>query len=138
MIIMQVDINYLAVLIAVILSQVIGFLWYSKFLFVEPWMRLSGRDTHEGARYSIAQALTVGVITDIVMAYVLAHVLYAFGGNTLSLGLVGGFWTWLGFVATIQLSETMFVGKPLKLFFINAGFRLVSLLAMGAVLASLA
>jgi len=35
--------NYMAIVAAVILHQVIGFLWYSDFLFVQQWMAGLGK-----------------------------------------------------------------------------------------------
>jgi len=35
--------NHVAILVAVILHQVIGFLWYSNFLFVHQWMAGLGK-----------------------------------------------------------------------------------------------
>jgi hypothetical protein len=46
-----------------------------------------------------------------------------------------GFWVWLGFFAPLQSDEVLWGGKPWKLFFINTSYRLVSLLAMGLILA---
>jgi hypothetical protein len=50
-------------------------------------------------------------------------------------GMKIGFAIWLGFVATVQLTEVLFAKKPAKLFLINTGYQMVCYLAMGAILA---
>lgn len=47
-----------------------------------------------------------------------------------------GFWAWLGFVATIMLGMTLWEGKPFRLYLLNAGYQLLNLLVMGAILAA--
>jgi len=50
-------------------------------------------------------------------------------------GMKVGFAIWLGFVATVQLTDFLFSRKPLKLFLINTGYQLVCYLVMGAIMA---
>lgn len=39
--------NHIAIVVAVILHQVIGFLWYSEFLFVHQWMAGLGKKAND-------------------------------------------------------------------------------------------
>lgn len=48
---------------------------------------------------------------------------------------MAGFWNWLGFVAPVTLGAVLWEGKHWKLWFLNNGYYLVTLLLMGAVLA---
>lgn len=48
--------------------------------------------------------------------------------------LMTSFWSWLGFVAPVQFTEVLFSGKSTKLFLINTGYQLASLLAMAIIL----
>ena len=79
------------------------------------------------------------MVSAVVMAYVLAHVLEmsksALGDMGLMSGIQSGFWTWLGFVATSMLGKVLWEGKSWKLYVLDAGYYLVSLVLMGAVLA---
>jgi hypothetical protein len=54
---------------------------------------------------------------------------------TVPYGMKVGFAMWLGFVATVQLTDTLFGRKPFKLFLINTGYQLTCYLVMGAILA---
>lgn len=46
-----------------------------------------------------------------------------------------GFWIWLGFVVPVMAGDTLFAKKPMGLLWIGAGYYLVQLLVMGAILA---
>lgn len=46
-----------------------------------------------------------------------------------------GFWNWLGFVAPVTLGGVLWEGKPWKLWGLNNGYQLLSLLVMGVILA---
>lgn len=138
-----VPINYVAVLIATIASIVLGMLWYGPF-FGTSWMKIMGfsKDMMEkekkkgmGGKYAL---MTIG---SLVMAYVLAHSLVFASTYThtsgVAAGLMVGFWTWIGFVAPIEMGDQLWGGKPWSLFTITAGYDLVSLCLMGVILASM-
>jgi Protein of unknown function (DUF1761) len=42
--------NWLAILVAAISTMIVGFLWYSPFLFAKPWMREMGYDPNDKAK----------------------------------------------------------------------------------------
>lgn len=131
-----VSINYVAVLLAAVASFVLGALWYSA-LFGKSWMKLMGFDQRklQGMKKGVWKSYAAGFVAALVMSYVLAHfVKYAQAATALE-GIAAGFWVWLGFVATIMLGAVIWEGKPPKLYAINAGYYLVSLALMGAILA---
>jgi len=139
---MEIEINYFAVLVGAIITMGLGFWWYSPMGFGKPWMRLSGINpsamTSEQKK-SMWKTYAMGFIGGLVMVYVLAHVLgiseIAFGGMTVPLALRGAFWVWFGFIATTMLGSVLWEMKPWTLYFINAGYYLVSLLIVSVVLA---
>ena len=45
-----------------------------------------------------------------------------------------GLAVWLGFVTTVQLTNSLFSRQPAKLYAINTGYQLVCFLAMGAIM----
>jgi hypothetical protein len=71
----------------------------------------------------------------LVTSLVLAHVVDWSESDSLVDGLRIGLWVWLGFVATVLAVNTYFSGRPRTLWAIDAGYQLLSLLAMGAILA---
>jgi nitrate reductase gamma subunit len=62
-------------------------------------------------------------------------VIYWSGANTLHRGAFVGFICWLGFMAAPLFAETNYEKRPYKLFAINSGYWLVSMLLSGVVLA---
>jgi Protein of unknown function (DUF1761) len=81
-----------------------------------------------GPLYSIA------MLASLLSAFVLGKVIDGLTVNTARYGLKVAFAVWLGFVATVQLTDTLFGKKPVKLFLINTGYQLVCYLAMGAII----
>jgi hypothetical protein len=135
---MNFDINYLAVLSGGLANMVIGFLWYGP-LFSKAWVREMGwgNRTPEEMALMKRQAKTAypqQFLGALIMAYVFAHVLIAFDSSSIMSAIQGAFWMWLGFVAPIKYSETLWGKASKKLFFIDAGYYLVTLIVMGIIL----
>ena len=130
----MVPVNYVAVVIGAILAMVVGSVWYSKALFGKEWMKLVGKsesDINKGNMPLLYGTMFVGALVE---AYVLAHFIHYAGAYSLINGIKTGIWAWLGFVAVTSLANSMFEGRPMKLFYINAGYALVNLMIMGAVI----
>lgn len=133
-----IEVNYLAVLGAAAINMGLGAFWYSMSGFGKTWMKLSGiskEDIEKAKKAGMTKSYGIAALGSFVMAYVLAHIIGFAQGDTIAEGLQGGAWVWLGFVATVLLSSVLWENKPWKLYAINAGYYLVSLLLMGALLA---
>ena len=134
----EVSINYWAVLVATIAAMIIGMFWYSpKGLFGKQWMKLVAIPPKKmkAMQKKGGQSMFWGFVSTLVLSYVLAYVVDYAGAATLLGGIQTGFWIWLGFIATVQLGIVLWEGKPFKLYAINAGYHLVQLIVMGAILA---
>ena len=130
----QVDVNYWAVLVSAIVAMVIGAIWYSPMLFAKAWMEDTGKknmDPNQGATAGYVAAF----VGNLVMAYIMTHFISYANATTVSMGLMTGFWIWLGFVATGTMMNYIFEGRPWRLFWINTGMQLVILAVTGAILA---
>jgi hypothetical protein len=68
------------------------------------------------------------------MAYILAHFAAYAGAVDTSGALQLAFWTWLGFVAPVQLGSVLWEGRPVKLYAINTSYYLVTLAVMSLIL----
>ena len=136
----MIEVNYLAVLLAGIVSMVIGFLWYSPLLFAKPWMKLMGytAESMKKMQKQMGPMYGVSFVLSLVMAFVLSHVTTMseayFHYPHLMSALTSAFWMWLGFVVPVQATDVIFGGKSWKLFGINTGYQLASLLGMGVVI----
>lgn len=139
----MVEVNWLAILLSVVWAMFVGSIWYGP-LFGKPWMKLMGFNKKDKAGVSSSQMSKlygIQFVASLVMAYVLAHSLeYAsayLNINGASAGLSVGFWNWLGFVATVTLGKVLWEGKPWRLYLIDSGNYLLTLLGMGVVLSLL-
>lgn len=137
---MNIEVNYLAVLIAAIASMVVGFLWYSPFILGKPWMKEKGY-TAEGLKKEqkeMGKWYIVSFVLALITSYILFHVMTLsmsfFHYSKLQTGVTTAIFMWLGFIMPTQLTATLFGGKNLKLFGIDTGYQLVSVLVMGVVL----
>lgn len=132
---MDITINYLAVLVAAIVNMVVGSLWYGP-VFGKTWMGLMGftPESMKNMKLSAMQAMALGFVTSLIMAYVLAHFVFMSGAIDAGGALTLAFWIWLGFMLTTAASSFLWEGKPFKLFVLNAAEQFVALLLMTLVI----
>ena len=114
-------VNPWAVAVSAVATMVIGFLWYSPILFARPWMRLMGYDPNDKAKLaemqkSAGKMYAMTFVATIVSAIVLAKIIDLTSVNTVFYGMKVGFAVWLGLVATVQLTGSLFGKQPTKLF----------------------
>jgi hypothetical protein len=141
---MIVEVNYLSVVAAAVSSMALGFLWYSHILFGKMWIKEKGltaeslKENQKGMAPLYGLSVFLGLVTAYVLYHVMSLSLAFYDYPLLSTGLTSAFWMWLGFVMPVQATGTIFGNKNWKLFGIDTGFQLASLLLMGIVLAMLA
>jgi surface polysaccharide O-acyltransferase-like enzyme len=133
-------VNLLSVLVAAIATMILGFLWYSPFLFAKPWTLAMGYDLNDKAkmdemRKGAGKLYGITFVASLLSAVVLAKVIDVTTVNSALYGMKIGFAVWLGFVTTVQLTSTLFKKRPIKLYLIDTGYQLVCYLVMGAILA---
>jgi hypothetical protein len=103
-------------------------------------MRLMGVDPDDKAKLAEMQMNAgrlygLSFLASLLSAVVLAKIIDITSVDTVLYGMKIGFAVWVGFVATVQLTGTLFSNQPTMLFLINTGYQLVCYLAMGAILA---
>ena len=134
------EINILALIGAAIAHMIIGFLWYSKFLFGNAWRKAHnmGHATEKETRKKGMPKTFLGAFTAaIVTSFVLALVIKAFGAHATQ-GMIIGLWMWFGFILTKNFTDLLFENHNKTIFLISAGYHCVCLLAMGAILGAFA
>ena len=134
---MEVDVNWLAVVLATVSSMVVGSIWYAKSVFGTKWqklVKLDSKDMKSGA----GRAIGITIVVSFITAYVLAHVTFLseqfFHAGYVQSGLTTAFWMWLGFVAARQITHDAFEQRPWQLTAMNAVHELVTLLIMGLII----
>lgn len=133
----DVVINYAAVLVAAVAAFILGALWYSPLLFGKLWMRemkISPEKAKNFPKKKMMILYATQFIAAIVTAFVFAHFLKYLTATTISDALQGAFWVWLGFFATVQLGTMLWEGKSGKLYMINVGYNLATLIVTSLIL----
>jgi hypothetical protein len=125
--------NPLAVLIAALAGFVIGGVWYGP-LFGSVWQRASGMTPEALARRNMAQVFGVSFVLLLVAAAVLA--LFIGPDQPVSFGLLAGVAAGAGWVAPAFGIVYLFERRPAAQWLVNAGYFVVTLGVMGAVLAA--
>ena len=126
---MDIAINYLAVVVAAVVSYAVGAWWHSPLGFGKQWMRLSGIDMSDmkSMPLTAAQAMSIGAVVTLLVSYVAAHFVLLLGVTTWQAAMQLGFWIWLGFLAPTLANGWLWEGKSLKLFAFNAVYALVNI-----------
>lgn len=130
------DINYLAVLITAMVPMALGFVWYSLKVLGAVWMKevgLTMKDIGNGPSAGYVLAL----LGSLVQSYVLARFIEYAGAHDWAKGAMIGLWLSVGLVASAIGINYIFAHRSPKLWLIDAGYFVVSLTLMGALLAQL-
>ena len=119
------EINYLAIVVAVVVAFVASTLWY--IVFGAERERLLGTEGDASERPPVWMML-VELVRSFVVAYVLA-VLFGLVGVAGFIGAVGlGLLMWVGFPVVLLVGSVIWDKVPLKLAAIHAGDWLVKIL----------
>ena len=134
---MNIEINWLAVTIATILSLVLARTWYRDRLFGGPWRKITGitpKDSQKAGMKPMAITLVANIITVITMAVILSAYADYSGDNSVISALLIGFIMWLAFSATTLATHNAFEQKQEKLTAINNGYQLALFLVISGII----
>jgi hypothetical protein len=137
---MNIEVNYLGILLAGIASMVVGFIWYSPVMFAKEWSKLMGHKMEDmkAMQKKMGPMYALSFVLALVMAYLLNHVIVLsqtfYHQNMLFAGIGSAFWMWFGFIMPVQATDVIFGGKKWALFAINTGYQLVSIVVMGIII----
>lgn len=122
---MEIEINYLTIVVAVVVAFVASTLWYIAFGAERE--RLLGTEGDASERPPVWMML-VELVRSFVVAYVLA-ILFGLVGVAGFIGAVGlGLLMWVGFPVVLLVGSVTWDKVPLKLAAIHAGDWLVKIL----------
>lgn len=134
---MEVEVNYLAVVAAMLSTMVVGSIWYARSVFGNTWIKLAKIDMAKN-KGNVLKPIAITAVVSLITAYVLAHVTYLsnqfFGNSFLQDALATAFWMWLGFVAARFITHDAFEGRPSQLTLLNISNEFVTLMVMGLVI----
>ena len=136
---MDVEVNYLAVLLAAVSTMAVGSIWYAKGVFGNSWAKMAKVDLDRPMKGSqIAWLMGSTFVASLVTAYVLAHVTYLsfsfFDYSFMQSALTTAFWLWLGFTAARIYVHDAFETRRKKLTFMTVSHELVTMGVMAAII----
>lgn len=127
-------INWFGVLIASISSFVLGWLWYSPMIFGKAWQEDNQLSQEKLMASNFVKVFGLSFIMTFVYAFMLAKTILRTDLSGMADGLkfglmVGAFFSAMSLGISYQFSH-----RPTRLFFIDAGYMIVSSTIMGAVI----
>lgn len=128
------EIPWWGVVVAVVASQIIGFLWYGP-LFGKPWRAGMGiTDADMQDRSGLGQLVVIAIIWSIVSATAIAALLSMTGTPDLMEGI------WVGFLASIVVMAWVLTAggyekRNKTVVWLGAANQIATLVAVGAILA---
>lgn len=134
---MNIHINWLAAIIALVASMVLAKTWFTPKTFGNQWRKYTGitpADSKKAGKKPIVLTLFANIVTVIALAVAISISSAFFQNNSVWLALLVGLVTWLAFSATTLATHNAFEQKPQKLTLINNGYQLVLFLATSAII----
>lgn len=130
------EVTFLPILFAGIANMILGMIWYDPRVLGATWMRLANitPEMTEAGKKTMPLRMVMAFCAAMVVAYVLNWFGIAWGVYDWATAVELGIWAWVGFVAPIMLGSVLWDMRPFKLFVLNAGYWLISLVMMSVIL----
>lgn len=131
------EINYWAVLLAMISSMIVGSIWYTPKVFGTRWAKLANVDMTGSAKSAVWPIVTT-VIVSFVTAWVLAGASaiawHFYEGSFFVAAVVTAILLWAGFTAARFITHDAFEGRPTALTTMNIAHELVTVVIMAVLI----
>ena len=111
------DIDWIAVVVSVIASMALGFIWYSKFAFLKIWQEDTGM-SDEKMKSGNMPMMFAGMIVMVVVSTIALALLI--GAGNLEAGLAIGAIVGFGVTAARVMPQYMFAQQPNRLAMMQA------------------
>ncbi|MBS3099244.1 DUF1761 domain-containing protein [Candidatus Pacearchaeota archaeon] len=133
----SVSVNWLAIIVATIVSFIFGWLWYGP-LFGKIWVKSSGmseKEMKQKKKEGMGKVLLWHFIGDLVMVYVLAMLIGWIGINEFGEVAMLGIYLGVGFlVAGPLLGDVLWKCRPWSFFWINTFYWILNFVIAGSVI----
>ncbi len=127
------SVNFWAIIVSLIISFIIGGLWYSPKVLGSIWLKSVGMTEEQMKANPTAYLYTI--LNLLLTIFVLALFIAWTGAASIMEGAQIGFWAWLGFGVTTLMSGVIWEKMPLTAFVIHSGLKLIVFVISGAILA---
>ncbi len=144
----NININMMAILIAVVANFIFGAIWYMP-LFGKAWAKEMKMDPNGPKPPSsvMIRGMSIMVIGNFLMAYVFAHNIAVwnpvtwgqapYASSAGAMASMAAFFTWLGFYLPQDLGRIAWENASWKLFFINTVYHFLSLLIAAMIITNM-
>jgi hypothetical protein len=126
-------INWIAVIVAVVVLEVVGYLWYAM-AFNSAWAAAMTAAGHAPDMSNVAVNQSLGLVNTLVIVLGLSWLTRRLGAVSLMASVSTAVAAWFFFDLTTQALEYLYMGMPCTVMAINVGYQLVSYVLAGAVL----
>lgn len=125
-------INIWAVLVAAVVYWLLGAAWFT--ILSNPWLASIGKTMEQlQAGVNSGVAYSIALVANVIIAYVIGWVVIRTGEQTAARGITVGALLWVGLVGTTIGTAFVFEGRSFEGFVLTAGYPLVGMLVMGAI-----
>jgi hypothetical protein len=130
------SINYWAVIVAALSSFALGALWYSPLLFAKTWQKELGFTDEYLKSGNMPKIFGLSLVVAIIMSYGIALFVNNHPGEVMDwkTGLHIGALLGVLFVATSMAMNYLYQRKSFTLWAIDAGYQVVFMAMMGAII----
>lgn len=131
------SVSIFSVVLASLASIGIGFAWYGP-LFGRVWIKEQGwsdKDMQKQKEQGMGKSYAIMTAGSLLTAFILSQFASLAGAVTAWDGATIGFWAWLGFGVPLLLNSVLWEGKSWRLYQINVGYQLVTMVVMGMIVA---
>lgn len=125
------ELNWLAIVVAAIVSFAIGWPWYGP-LFGKAWLAALGKTADEIE--PSPKPFIISMVTALISSFVLAVLIACLGINTWFDGALLGLAIGIGFIAASTVSDGAFCGWSWNLVAIQSSYRVVYTVIAGIIL----
>ena len=126
------EVNYIAVLLASIIAFLVGWLWYSKIMFADVWMREMNFSPEDLGNPNVSM-IGSGVMI-LLISLGIGILIQWLDLSSLFSVLALGFSIWFLGSLPVELNGVFFGGKSKTLFFIHTGHKLAEILTISLII----
>ena len=126
-------VNWIAVIVATVLLEVLGFLWYGP-LFGAAWTAAMANPPIADAAGAMNMKMGLGVANTLIVVLGLDWLVRRLGAASLSAAVMVSLAAWFFFSFTTQALEYLYMGMTLNFVVINMGYLLAAFVIAGATL----
>lgn len=134
---MEQELNWLGLILAAITPMVIGMIYYSKPLFMKPWMAAIGMTEEKQKQGNMPVIFGLSFVSAFAIAFFLIQFNNSYGQegefDSFAHGAAHGLILTLFLIAPIFISRGLFAQEGWKLILMNIGYWAITLALMGGI-----